>query len=1034
MRFHARVWVLALLTGVLVTMLAPAAAQAAKPAGIESFFAANCNNVEEPGTEAKQCIKKPNETAAEELKKAEKFGFTQAAGHPNFGVTDFTVNTEGEFPNAAPAGAAAGAFVTHVRTDVAPGVVTNPQSPEKCSFAEFGEELTGTGLFKAPKCSEGSKIGENNVVAWLGPEASPKGGDLPLNNNAVYNLVQPKGLASDFGVALKLPIPLTKAELEKGFAEKGHPLGKPTEEFLEAQQWYAHTLIEGSVEWGSEAAGTGKADYHDYFEINVSPALPLISSRLVFNGRSGVGGNEDFLTNPSSCSGIGPQTTTTLKLSFANGAAAKAEYSPPIGIANCAAVPFAPGFELTQSSKASDATDALTTEFSLPHHRGGGEVDSSDAKTATVVLPEGITLNPSSVAGLEACTPAQIGLGTKNPIACPEGSKIGTVALNVPGLPNGSLQGSVYLGAESLPITKPPYILYVAAESERYGVIVRLRGVTTPNEATGQLTTTFTENPEQPFSSLTVHFNGGTLAPLANSLKCEAGTATTQFTPFSGNAAMAPVSAFEVTGCPATFPFVPAQSTSTEPAQAGGSTTFTVGFGRPQGNQYLAAIRTVLPAGVVGLIPTVTQCVEPAASAGTCSSASQIGTVAVSAGSGSPYTFGGKVYLTGPYEGAPFGLSIVVAPTAGPFELKPVVARARIEVNPSTAQVIATDAKVPSISSGIPTRIRALTVSINRQGFERNPTNCGALATVSGLTGSLGATSTLSTPFMVEGCGALAFAPKFSAASSGKTSRQNGASLETTISQPAGGANIKSVKVTLPKQLPSRLSTLQKACLEAVFAANPANCPAGSLVGSARANTPTLPGKMTGPAYLVSHGGAAFPDLDLILEANGVRVILVGNTDIKKGITTTTFASSPDVPVSSITVNLPTGPHSALTAFGDLCASPLYMPTVITGQNGKQVKQNTRISLTGCGVRIVGHKTVGRFAYLTVRTFAAGGITGSGRGVSTVRRNVGSGESTVSLKIPRSRGGFFRTRVRVGFTSRSRSVGSSSAFVTVTFR
>src|SRR4029077_16523801 len=129
-----------------------------------------------------------------------------------------------------------------------------------------------------------------------------------------------------------------------------------------------------------------------------------------------------------------------------------------------------------------------------------------------------------------------------------------------------------------------------------------------------------------------------------------------------------------------------------------------------------------------------------------------------------------------------------------------------------------------------------------------------------------------------------------------------------------------------------RLTTLQKACPEAVFAANPFHCPSGSFVGGARANTPVLPSKMTGPAILVSHAAAAFPDLDLVLEANGVRAIVVGNTDIKKGITKTTFATTPDVPVTSITVNLPAGPHSALAANGSLCKNPLVMPTTITGQ------------------------------------------------------------------------------------------------------
>lgn len=555
MRVHVRFSLLALLVGVLVAASATAA-QAAAPS-VASFYAANCK--------VNTCKKVP---PAEEKEKAELEGFTQAAGHPNFGITDFTVSSTGAPPKVIPDG-----ILTHIRTDVAPGVATNPESPEKCTFEEFGKEFepapgAHTGLYEAPGCSEpGSLIGVNQVVVWVEAIAS----DLPLEGK-VYNLLQPTGLASDFGVALPLPKALTEALLK-----------------IPTPQLYAHTLIEGNVEWGAEANGTGKADYHDYFEIKVSPLLPLLSSRLVFNGRAGAGGKEAFITNPTSCTGIGPQTTTHLKLEFEAGETASALYETPIGTSECGAVPFNPGFAFTQGSKTSDATDALLTELSLPHQEGGAEIDSSQVNTATVTLPPGLTLNPSAASGLEACTPAEIGIGTKNPISCPEGSDLGTVSLDVPGLPSGSLQGHIYLGGpESGPITAPPYTLYVAASSDRYGVVVRVKGETTPDPVTGRLTTVFKENPEQPFSNLTLHFNGGTLAPLANGLSCEASTATTTFTPFTNTEAKSPTGNFEITGCAAPLSFAPTQASTAEPAQGGANTTFTLNFVRPQGNQYLA--------------------------------------------------------------------------------------------------------------------------------------------------------------------------------------------------------------------------------------------------------------------------------------------------------------------------------------------------------------------------------------------------------------------------------------------------------------
>src|SRR2546429_3121422 len=434
-------------------------------------------------------------------------------------------------------------------------------TPAPAAQAAFGVENFFAAECKVSTCkfTEAEKaIGFNQVVVYAG-----EAGDVPVEGT-MYNLVQPEGLASDFGVALKLPISLTKA-----FLEAHGVFGKPAEE-----QYYAHTFIEGNVEWGAEAAGTGKADYHDYFEIKVSPALPLLSSRLVTNGRAPEVNEGPFLTAKTSCPG---QTTTTLTLTPKEGPPVKKTYTAP-GATGCELVPFNPGFELKPATKASDQADGLTTELSMPHDPSPTKLDSSEVNTATVTLPEGLTLNPSAAAGLEACTPEQIGIEkgvfVRKPVPhiseqvnCPEGSKLGTVTLNIPGLPLGSLQGNVFLGGPATgPITGPPYTIYVVAESERYGLLVRLKGETTPNETTGQLTTTFKENPEQPFSSLVVRFNKGPLAPFANPLKCEASAATALFTPFTNTAAKAPTAVFEVTGCAGTPPFSPTQSTSSEPA------------------------------------------------------------------------------------------------------------------------------------------------------------------------------------------------------------------------------------------------------------------------------------------------------------------------------------------------------------------------------------------------------------------------------------------------------------------------------------
>jgi hypothetical protein len=1045
MSIRVRLWLLALVAGSLVAI---AASPAQGAVGIEKFVAVTCAEgfeecAEEPaGSTFFGPVSVPKEPSQAE---AEAEGFTQAGGHVPLGITDFKLTTTGEVPNEVPTGVA-----THIRTDVAPGLATSPAAVPQCDPNAFGETeaIPGTGFYGKPNCLPETEVGENEATVYAGPTA----GDVPLHGS-VFNLVQRQGLASEFGVALELPVALTKGALEKAFAEKGHPLGEATEKFLEEKQYFGHTLIEGNVEWGVGVTlgpkgepGTNQGDYHDFFEINISPALPLIRSRLIFFGTRGEG---DFITNATSCPG---NNTTTLKIAGTEGPPAARTYTTPIGLSGCNLVPFEPSFSVVPATSANDQPNGFTTELGLTRHPAAEEIDASQLKTAVVQTPEGMTLNESAAAGLTACTPAQARIHSPVAgVACPEASQLGTVSIEVPTLPPGSLAGNIYLGGpESGSITGPPFIVYLDAESARYGVSVRLKGEVIPNEATGQLTTVFSENPEQPFTKVTLHFKEGALAPLANPLVCGTAITATTLTPFSGTSAQTPASSFTVDSdgkggaCSSPLPFSVSQSTQNQNPNAGGHTSYTFNLSRSDGQQRISQVKTILPAGLVGAIPLVTQCGEPQAKEGTCATSSQIGTATVQAGAGpTPFTFSGPVYLTGPYNGAPFGLSIAVPAIAGPFNLGVVVTRATINVDPLTARVIVTSV-LPRIVKGVPIRIKNISVAVNKQGFLFNPTYCGALATESTLsgftlvTGGITGTQSLTTPFSLRECGKLAFKPAFTAASNAKTSKANGASLETTINQPAGQANIRSVKVQLPIKLPSRLTTLQKACLAATFEADPFHCPSGSFVGGVRANTPTLPAKMTGPAILVSHAAAAFPDLDLVLEGNGVRVILVGNTNIKRGITTTTFASTPDVPVSSVTVNLPTGSHSALAAFGDLCASPLLMPTTIVGWNGSTINQNTRIKVKGCGIRVLRRKVVGANAFITVQTFAGGRISGRGGSLSVVYRRV-RGAAKVTIKVPLSRRGRhrhrpFSTRARVGFLPSNRAERASAAFASLRFR
>jgi hypothetical protein len=362
--------------------------------------------------------------------------------------------------------------------------------------------------------------------------------------------------------------------------------------------------------------------------------------------------------------------------------------------------------------------------------------------------------------------------------------------------------------------------------------------------------------------------------------------------------------------------------------------------------------------------------------------ASKIGTTRVASGAGShPFEIEGNVYLTGPHDGAPFGLSIVTHAVAGPFNLGLVVVRARIDIDPTdSTATITTDETgpyaVPQVVFGVPLRLQRITANIDRPGFMFNPTNCAAQQIGASVSGNQNAIATATSPFAVGGCKSLGFKPRFTVSTSGHTSRVNGASLDTKLSYPKGAlgndANIARVKVSLPKQLPSRLTTLQQACPAATFNANPAGCPKASIVGIAKTSTPLLPVGLSGPVFFVSHGGQAFPSLIVVLQGDGVRVDLTGTTFINKaGITSSTFKTVPDVPVNTFELYLPQGKFSALAANGSLCKlqSKLKMPTEFVAQNGAVMKQSTKIRVTGCpkartagkvrgarGARAAGHR------------------------------------------------------------------------------
>jgi hypothetical protein len=868
----------------------------------------------------------------------------QAGDHPNATTSSFqfanTVDPEAESQEKYPVVQA----VKDVVVDLPPGLVGNTQTATKCTLDELEPPRGGL-----PHCPPSSAVGTISLDSSGGVDFGDSSLALDLPVPVLYNMVPEHGYPAEFG-----------------FNASDHAI-----------LLYA-TAVPSSRGYVLQVSSPGIIEAFSFNDISLTFwGVPGEASHDSWRGGPSGLAREGLLTNPVDCS-AGPLVATAMSDTWQDPGRWTADGEPDLSdpawrvmtstvypsLTGCELLQFAPGVEVTPEVTQADEPSGLSVDIHVPQAPLlPPDLVTPEFKNVTVTLPSGMSISPSAGDGLQACTAEEIQLQSRLPGSCPNGSVLGTVQATSPLLAS-SLEGRIFLAAPGCePCSDADaadgnmFGIYLELAGE--GVVIKQHGTIYANTTTGQLTTVFKEAPQLPVSDLDVHFKGGLRAALATPQSCGQFVTATDITPWSTPITpdATPSSAFDVSydgnggACPAVAPFAPTFSAGTSNANAGQFSPLTLTFNREDREQDLSGIQVKTPPGLLGILAGVTLCGEPRADLGTCPEASRIGSMTVAAGPGGhPFYEKGSLYLTGPYHGAPFGLSIVVPTVAGPFNLGNVVVRAKIEVDPNTAALTVTSDPLPQILDGIPLRLRTANVTVDRPGFIFNPTDCAQLHIEGTLSGAQGGVAHVSAPFAVAGCKGLGFGPKFSVYTQGHTSRVDGASLYVKLNYPQGPqSNISHVKVELPRQLPARLTTLQKACPAAIFEANPASCPAASLVGVAMATTPVLPTPLVGPAYFVSHGGEAFPNLIVVLQGYGVRIDLIGDTFISKaGITSSTFTNVPDVQVTSFDLYLPEGPYSALAANGNLCKQKLTLPSSFIAQDGAQLKEDTPIQVTGC--------------------------------------------------------------------------------------
>ena len=911
-----------------------------------------------------------------------------------------------------------------VSVELPPGFVAQPLAVARCPEVDMdGGEENGT-----TACPSDSIVGE----IWLAAKGRPWAfGPYPL-----YNIIPERGYPAEFAFSAS------------GF---GQPI------FM-----YASVLpSSGGYRLRIATPGVLRTPHFDLEGI----AVTLFGDPGAHNGGTG---QAAFVTNPETCSE--EPLSARLEVSSWQGNTDSRETIAYPQMTGCdllqGVAAFDPAIEVQPEKTQADTPSGYEVTLKLPQAPDVfGQPATPELRNASVTLPPGLSLSPSVASGpnsLEGCTPAQIDLlGTEvgeghpggngspyddgmthaSPGHCPVKSQVGDAELTTP-LLEEPLRGHLFLAAPSCGGAGQPACTEASAQDGELfgvylelagaGVIVKLRGNIDADPSSGQLTVSFADAPQLPFEQLRLVLYGGERASLANPQTCGEAAATTQIVPWSapGSPVATPgAPPFQISGCSDPMAFAPRFTAGAAQALAGEYTSFSLMLARGDGEQDFGSASVTLPSGLVGLTEKVSRCAEPQASQGDCPESSRIGTAHVAAGSGSePLWLQGPVYLTDPYDGSPFGLAVAIAATAGPFNLGTEVVRARLDVEPRTAEVTVRTDPVRLARYGVPLRLKTLAVTIDRPGFTLNPTHCDqqqVSGSVSGQLpdGSRGSTVSVSAPFAVAGCRGLPFDPSFSVSTQASTSKATGASLDVKVHTPAGSANVREVHVTLPKQLPARLETLKLACVDKVFDVNPAACPAASAVGVATALTPILASEVSGPAYLVSHGGAEFPDLAIVLQAEGVELILQGKTFVHGGVTSSTFSTLPDAPVRSFELKLPEGPHSVLGApGGKLCLASLTMPTTMHGQNGARLHQDTQVSVSGCkpAIEVLRHRVNGASATIVVRVPEAGVLVASAPGLSrAVKRTRRAGRLSLKLALSAAERRFLaahagrRLRVRV---------------------
>jgi hypothetical protein len=876
---------------------------------------------------------------------------TQAGGHPDLEV-QFSV--ENRFTQNSKS-ACDCEDVKDAITHLPAGFVGNPAVLPHCSIADFSTDA----------CPIDSQVGIVNIT--------PDGGGGPFNS-PVYNLTPPPNQAGLLGFKIILfDSPQFEVVSARTDGDYGLDVG-------------ATSIFHGGfplrafqqVIWGVPADPS-----HDYWRENeaereIGPAYgaefcdangnpSTADPNTVVQGCYPPGqppGNPSnspltpFLQNPTTC-GLSSLSSSLDVLSYDGGTDhADASYPATTG---CDQLSFNPSQAIAPTTTAADSPSGADFQLDVPQNESPTVPSPSEIRGATVTLPEGFGLAPNVTNGKTVCTEAEARFGFTDAAQCPENAKIGSITVDTPALP-GPLTGYVYLGQ---PEPGNRYRMFLVLDG--FATHIKVAGTITPDPVTGQIVITFTNLPQAPLTRFTMHIFGSERGPLATPTQCGTYPVESVFTPWdSALPEQTSRQFFTVdqgpngTPCPGPQrPFSPGFQASAAGNTAGAHSPFSINLTREDGDQNLTGLSVITPPGFAATLKGIPYCPQAAIdqlgnslysglseiASSACPVASLVGNVTTGTGAGThPLYLPGKVYLAGPYKGAPLSLEVVVPAVSGPYDLGNVAVRAALYVDPTTAQVTTVSDPFPKIVAGIPIRTRQILINLDRPGFALNPTNCDPFAVDATLSGDEGAIANLSSHFQVANCVSLPFAPKLNLKLTGGVHRRGHPAIHATLETNPGEANPAGVSVTLP---PSELldnAHIGTVCTKPQFAQGA--CPARSLVGYAEAATPLLDQPLKGPVYLRS-STRGLPDLAIDLQGQ-IPITVIGQVDSVDAGLRTTFPTIPDVPVGRFTVNFLGGNKGLVQNSETLCGTHKKATVQMAGQNGEAAAQHSELQVT-CG-------------------------------------------------------------------------------------